>query len=65
MSIENMIKNIGDGENVAAGKDFESVVAQKMSAALDAKKIELASQIGKKLPEAEEEQEIVDSEEGL
>ena len=38
MSIENMIKNIGDGENVAAGKDFESVVAQKMSAALDAKK---------------------------
>ena len=67
MSIENMIKNIGDGENVAAGKDFESVIAQKMSAALDAKKIELASKIGKRLPEAEEEQEIVntEAEEGL
>tara|TARA_R100000734_G_C3219752_1_gene31716 strand:+ start:20 stop:214 length:195 start_codon:yes stop_codon:yes gene_type:complete len=64
MSIENMIKNIGDGENVAAGKDFESVIAQKMSAALDAKKIEIASTMGKKLPEAEE-QEIVDTEEGL
>ena len=36
-----------------------------MSAALDAKKIELASKIGKKLPEAEEEQEIVNTEEGL
>ena len=64
MSIENMIKNIGDGENVAAGKDFESVIAQKMSAALDAKKIEIASTMGKKLPEAEE-QEIVNTEEGL
>lgn len=62
MSIENMIKNIGDSDNVAAGKDFESVIAQKMSAALDAKKIELASKIGKKLPEAEEEQEIVNTE---
>ena len=64
MSIENLIKNIGDGEHVAAGKDFESVIAQKMSAALDAKKIEIASTMGKKLPEAEE-QEIVDTEEGL
>ena len=65
MSIENMIKNVGDGEHVAANKDFETVIAQKMSAALDAKKIELSSRIGKKMPEAEEEQEqeVVDTEE--
>ena len=64
MSIENLIKNIGDGEHVAAGKDFESIIGSKLSAALDAKKIEVASRIGKKIPEAEEEQEeVVDTEE--
>jgi len=65
MSIENMIKNIGSGENVAAGKDFESVLADKMTSALNSKKIEMASNIGKKPVESEEEQEIVNTEEGL
>jgi hypothetical protein len=54
MSIENMIKNIGSGENVAAGKDFESVLADKMTSALNSKKIEMASGIGKTPVESED-----------
>ena len=49
-----MIKNIGSGENVAAGKDFESVLADKMTSALNSKKIEMASNIGKKPVESED-----------
>tara|TARA_B100000902_G_scaffold211591_1_gene201191 strand:- start:952 stop:1122 length:171 start_codon:yes stop_codon:yes gene_type:complete len=43
MSIENLIDNIKNGENVKAGKDFDALMSGKISDALDAKKIELAS----------------------
>jgi hypothetical protein len=47
MSIEQMIDHVGKGDNVAAGKAFDNVIADKLQAALDAKKIEVASTIGK------------------
>ena len=43
MSIENLIDNVKNGDNVAAGKQFNSIMADKLTAALDAKKIEIAS----------------------
>jgi hypothetical protein len=46
MSIEQMIDHVGKGDNIAAGKAFDSVIADKLQAALDAKKIEVASTIG-------------------
>ena len=38
-----MIANLNDGNNVAANKQFNTIIADKMTAALDAKKIEIAS----------------------
>jgi hypothetical protein len=43
MSIENLIDNVKNGNNVEAGKQFNTIMADKLSAALDAKKIEIAS----------------------
>ena len=55
MSVENIIKNLSDGDNVNASREFESVMSQKMTAALDAKKIELASSmVDRKKQEKEE-----------
>ena len=45
MSIENLIDNVKNGDNNNAGKQFNNVMADKLSAALDAKKIELASSL--------------------
>ena len=42
MSIENLINDIKNGNNVAANSTFDSVIADKVTAALDAKKIEVA-----------------------
>ena len=47
MSIEQIIDKVGKGNNVAAGKAFDSVIAVKLQAALDAEKISIASTIGK------------------
>lgn len=55
MTIDQMIDNIGKGDNIGAGKVFDSVIAQKLQAAMDAKKIEIASQIGKSSDENSEE----------
>lgn len=38
-----LIKNLSNGDNVNANKEFNSLMADKMAAALDAKKIEVAS----------------------
>ena len=38
MSIENLINDVKNGDNVAASKQFNSVMADKLAAALDAKK---------------------------
>jgi len=43
MSVENMIQNLKDGNNVKASKEFEAVMADKITDALDAEKINLAS----------------------
>ena len=41
MSVENLVNHLKDGDNVKANKEFESVLGQKISDTLDAKKIEL------------------------
>jgi|TARA_B110000908_G_scaffold113218_1_gene132764 hypothetical protein len=47
MNIRQIIDNAGKGDNIAAGKAFDSAIADKLSAALDAEKISIASTIGK------------------
>ena len=41
--VNELITNLNDGNNVAASKQFNTIMADKMTAALDAKKIEIAS----------------------
>ena len=53
MSVENIINDLKDGDNVSAGKNFNSVMTDKLTAALDAKKIEIASSMGTKEQEEE------------
>ena len=43
MNVNKLIKNLQDGDNVSANRQFNTVMADKMTAALDAKKIEIAS----------------------
>ena len=53
-----LIQNLNDGDNVKANKQFKTVMADKLSAALDAKKIEIASgMIQRNEVESEEEQQ--------
>jgi hypothetical protein len=55
MSIENMVNNLKNGDNVKAGKDFDGIMADKLQAALDAKKVDLASTlVQRKTAEKEE-----------
>lgn len=56
MSIENLINDLKNGDNVAAGKQFNSIMADKMTAALDAKKIEIASNLQNRKAEQEEQE---------
>ena len=57
MSIQQMINDLKGGDNVAAGKNFNSVMADKLTAALDAKKIEVASTLQDRAqPESQEEE---------
>jgi len=46
MDIVDLIDNISKGDNVTAKKDFDTLMGQKLTAALDAKKIEIASSLG-------------------
>ena len=55
MSIENLINDVKNGDNVAAGRQFNSVMADKLTAALDAKKIEIASSLQDRQASKEEE----------
>tara|TARA_B100001094_G_scaffold292118_1_gene310989 strand:- start:2159 stop:2326 length:168 start_codon:yes stop_codon:yes gene_type:complete len=48
MSVENIIKALKDGDNVNAEKEFNASMAVKMTSALDAEKINIASEIGKR-----------------
>ena len=47
MSTNELIDQIGDGDNVKANKTFDNVMKSKLNDALDAKKVELASTIGR------------------
>ena len=64
MSVENIISSLGKGDNVSANKEFNSIMADKMTAAINAKKIEVASKIGKVSVEVQKEEELVNNEEG-
>ena len=56
MSVEEILNSIKDGDNVAAGQAYNSVMAEKLKAALDAKKIELApTMVGKEPVQADVE----------
>jgi hypothetical protein len=55
MNIENLINDVKNGDNVAAGRQFNSVMADKLTAALDAKKIEIASSLQDRQASKEEE----------
>lgn len=44
-TINSMIDKIIDGDNVSAKEDFESLIAAKLSSALDAKKQEVAQSV--------------------
>ena len=55
MDVVELIDNVKQGDNVAAKKGFETIMSQKLTAALDAKKIEIASQLGQ--PKQIEEEE--------
>jgi len=51
MEIADIIKKVEAGDNVNAGKAFDTVMGQKLKDALDAKKIELAtSMVHRKVP---------------
>jgi hypothetical protein len=42
-NVNDLIKDLNDGNNVSANKQFNTLMADKMTAALDARKIEIAS----------------------
>lgn len=63
MSVENLISSLGKGDNVSANKEFNSIMADKMTAAINAKKIEVASKIGKVSVEVQKEEELVNNKE--
>ena len=56
MTVENLIKTLNDGDNVNANKEFEGIMADKMTAALDAKKVEIASTLVQRKAEKPEEE---------
>lgn len=56
MSIENLISDLKKGDNVSAGKQFNSMMSDKLSAALDAKKIEIASNLQNRKAETKQEE---------
>ncbi len=55
MSIDDLIADIAGNDMVNATKKFDSLMSDRLNAALDAKKIELAKSIGEEeAPEIEE-----------
>ena len=61
MSIENLINDLKDGNNVSANKAFDNLMADKITSALDARKIEIASTlVSRKNGEEPEEETLED-----
>ena len=61
MSTNELIDQIGDGDNVKANKTFDNVMKSKLNDALDAKKVDIASSIGKSEDEPEAVEEPVEA----
>ena len=57
MKVDELIQNLKDGNNVGANKQINTVMADKMTAALDAKKIEIASGMIQRKAEEKQEEE--------
>ena len=57
MKVDELIQNLKDGNNVGANKQFNTVMGDKMTAALDAKKIEIASSMVQRKAEEEQQEE--------
>ena len=57
MEIADIIKKVEAGDNVNAGKAFDTVMGQKLKDALDAKKIELATSMVDRKVNIDAEQE--------
>jgi hypothetical protein len=59
--LKDLINNIRDGENVKAGKEFDSIMKEKLSSALDAEKVKVASSmVGKPVEEPVVEEPVVE-----
>ena len=43
MNVEQLVKNLKDGDNVKAGNNFKTVMADKLHTALEAEKVRVAS----------------------
>ena len=54
MNINDLVNDIKTGDNVKASKSFDTVMGEKLKAALDANKIEIASSLGKASDEIQE-----------
>lgn len=54
MTVETLIKTLQDGDNVKAGRQFDTIMADKLTAAIDAKKIEVASNLVQRKKEEKE-----------
>lgn len=63
VSVNSMIDKIIDGENAAAKLDFEALITNKLNAALDQKKQELAQSIYADNTEQDTGEEEVEQEE--
>ena len=57
MNTNELVNDIKTGDNVKAKQSFDTVMGEKLKAALDATKVEIASNLGKQ-PEEIEDQEI-------
>jgi len=61
MSTNELIDNIANNDNVKANKSFDSLMKSKLNDALDAKKVEIASSVGKSNDEPEAIEEPVEA----
>ena len=58
MNTNELVSDIKTSDNVKANKSFDSVMGEKLKAALDARKIEIASGLGKTPDVSDEIEEI-------
>ena len=62
MSTNELVNDIKTGDNVKANKTFDGVMGEKLKAALDARKVEIASTLGNTSNEIEEIEEEIPAE---